>query len=461
VVTPASPARRAGPVWRIAPLLAALLLAMCAHWTPTPPLGRAGSPGYRLVSSSREKQSDELLVVLTISGGGMRAAALGYGVLEALRRTELTVNGESRTLLDEVDVISAVSGGTLPAVYYGLRGEKTFDEFGDRVLSRNLELALAGRVANPANWLRLASGTFGKSDLLAEIYDETVFGGATFADLQRAGGPFVVVNGTDVTTGARFSFTQEQLDAICGDLATVKLGRAVAASTALPPLLTPITLENRAGTCGWDGPPWDAAARAAAEGKATPGRALQRARALLAYQDPARPYVHVFDGGLSENLGLSEVIVALDILQVDPDSPLLPALRRARRVAVIAVDALRFPEVDWDRSPSPPGSGTLEGQMWSIPVDRISLDALEDVRHQLERWQAAGPAAGPARREVYLAHLTFDDLEDPAARAYFRGVKTGLALPAEQVERLREAGGELLRADPAVKRLLEDLRAGR
>ena len=213
----------------------AVFSAGCAHYPATPPLERAGAPGYRVGEASRPGQSDELLVVLAISGGGTRAAALGYGVLEELRRTEVAVNGARRRLLDEVDVISAVSGGTLPAAYYGLRGERTFEEFPARVLYRNLEADLVKRILSPANWFRLPSGTFGKSDLFAEIYDETVFGGATFADLQRAGGPFVIINGTDLTSGARFSYTQDQFDAICGDVSRVTLGRAVATSTALPP----------------------------------------------------------------------------------------------------------------------------------------------------------------------------------------------------------------------------------
>ncbi len=446
---------------RTVPALAVLLATGCAHWPPTPALAHAGAPGYRMAESGRPGQSDELLVILTMSGGGMRAAALGYGVLEELRRTEVTVGGRTHALLDEVDVISAVSGGTLPAVYYGLRGEQTFQEFDARVLSRDLERSIAGRVARPGSWLRLSSGTFGKSDLFAELYDETVFDGATFADLKAAGGPFVVVNGTDVTTGARFSFTQEQFDALCGDLGPVKLGRAVAASTALPPLLTPITFENRAGTCGWAGPGWAAAAEAAAERSGTAGRALLRARSLRAYHDADRPYVHVFDGGLSENLGLAEVITAFEILRVDPASPLLPGLRSAHKVVVIAVDALRFPEVDWDRSPAPPGTGTLEDQMWSIPVDRISVDSVELVRERLAAWQAEAPADGPGRRQFYLAHLTFDDLPDPADRAYFRRVQTSLALPREQIDRLREAGARLLQGAPAIRRLLADLQAGR
>jgi len=425
----------------------------CAHWPSTPKLEHAGAPGYRLAEVPHSSKADDMLVFVAISGGGTRAAALGYGVLEELRRTEVTVHGEKRRLLDEVDVISAVSGGTLPATYFALRGEKTFEEFGSKVLYRNLELDLAKRIFSPGNWFRLPSGTFGKSDLFAELYDQTVFDHATFGDLQKASGPFVIVNGTDVTTGARFSYTQDYFDAICGDLSKVTLGRAVATSTALPPLLTPITLENRGGTCGRKAPAWQAAAEASLGESETPGRALLRARALQSYENPARPYVHLFDGGLSENLGLTELIGGFERLKVDPDQTVLPDLRNARKVVVIVVNALRFPEVSWDRDPAPPGKGTLADQMWSIPVDRISLDAVEQVKDQLDEWQA-----GASGRSAYLSQVTFDGLKDKDERLYFMHVKTRLALPTDQVDKLREVGGRLLRESPGFKRLLADLK---
>ena len=433
-----------------------LLLAGCAHWPPTPKLEQAGATGYRAGESSRPGQSDDMLVIVAMSGGGTRAAALGYGVLEELRRTEVTVNGQKRRLIDEVDVISAVSGGTFPAAYYALRGEKTFDEFEAKVLSRNFESELVWRILTPTNWFRLPSGTFGKSDLFAELYDETVFDRATFADLKRAGGPFVIINGTDVTSGARFSFTQDQFDALCADLSKLPLGRAVATSTALPPLLTPITFENRGGTCSAKAPAWQAAAEVAARGSETPGRALLRARALQSYADPSRPYVHVFDGGLSENLGLAEVIRAFEILKVAPDESVMPAFRRARKVVVITVNALRFPEVDWDRQDAPPDTDTLTDQMWSIPVDRITLDAVEQVRDKLASWQAGSP-----ERRAYFAQVTFDNLKDPDERLYFNRVKTRLQLPKEQVDKVREVAGRLLREAPAFQALLADLKSGR
>jgi NTE family protein len=230
----------------------------------------------------------------------------------------------------------------------------------------------------------------------------------------------------------------------------------VATSTALPPLLTPITLENRGGTCGRKVPAWVAAAEAKLGESETPGRALLRARALQSYENPNRPYIHLFDGGLSENLGLTEVLRAFELAKVDPDETVLPALRRAHKVVVISVNALRFPEVDWDRSAAPPDTDTLGDQMWSIPVDRISLDAVEQVRDKLATWQAEAP-----RRQGYMAAVSFDSLKDPAERLYFKQVKTSLTLPKEQVDRLREVGGRLLREAPAYRRLIADLNAGR
>jgi NTE family protein len=431
-----------------------IFAAGCAHWPATPRLERAGAPGYRLAEVTRPGQSDDLLVIIAISGGGTRAAALGFGVLEELRRTDVTVNGEKRRLIDEIDVISAVSGGTFPATYYALRGEKTFEEFEAKVLSRNFESDLAKRIVlRPVNWFRLPSGTFGKSDIFAELYDETVFDHATFGDLKKANGPLVIINGTDITTGARFSFTQDQFDAICGDLSQMPLARAVATSTALPPLLTPISFENRGGSCGRKTPAWQTAAEAAADGSETPGRALLRARALQSYEDPARPYVHVFDGGLSENLGLAEVIRALEILKVSPDETELAAIRRARTVVVIAVNALRFPVVDWDSHDAPPDTDIVTDQMWSIPVDRITLDGVEQVRDKLAVWQAAAP-----ERRAYFAQVTFENLRDPAERLYFKQVKTRLQLPKEQIDKVREVAGRLLREAPAFQRLLNDLK---
>ena len=68
--------------------------------------------GYRFSNiAPGENNSDSLFLILTFSGGGTRAAAFAYGALEKLRDTEIVWEGRRRRLLDEVDIISSVSGG--------------------------------------------------------------------------------------------------------------------------------------------------------------------------------------------------------------------------------------------------------------------------------------------------------------------------------------------------------------
>jgi NTE family protein len=433
--------------------LAAAAALGCAHWPENAPLARHDPrAGYRLENVRRPNQSEELLLFLAFSGGGTRAAALSYGVLEELARTEVSAGGARRRLLDEVDVISAVSGGTFTATYYALRGDRIFQEFEGRFLRRNVERAIASRVVSPASWFRLPSGTFSRSDLAAELYDRTIFDGATYGDLLKAGGPFVVVNGADVTTGARFPFTQDTFDVICSDLSAYPVARAVATSSALPPMLTPISLRNRAGSCGWQEPAW---ATAAALGGPL-GRGGLRARELRSYADAAaRPYLHLFDGGIAENLGLRTLVEALDAVAAAPPS-LAPAIPGGpRTIVAIVVNAHRDPPRDWDRSPEAPGKGELLDQAASIPVDRYSLEAVEAARDQLERWARAAPG-----RTAHLVEVSFEAIADPAERRYFRELPTSFALEDEQVDRLREIAGRLLRASPEYRRALEELGGG-
>lgn len=73
---------------------------------------------YSIHKTITSHRSNDVTVVLAFSGGGTRAAALAYGVLEALRDTRITLDGESQRLLDEVDLISSVSGGSFTAAYF-------------------------------------------------------------------------------------------------------------------------------------------------------------------------------------------------------------------------------------------------------------------------------------------------------------------------------------------------------
>src|SRR5713226_1928331 len=243
----------------IAALACALLLSACSPYTiANPPLAKyAPEAGYRFERLEQGDNSDELFVVVTFSGGGTRAAALAYGVLEALRDTTIDWRGRSVSLLEEVDVISAISGGSFPAAYYALRGKQIFDEFPDRFLYRPVQSDLVKLALSPSNWLKLAAPAYGRSDLAAEFYDREVFAGATYGDvIARSRRPFVILNATDMTTGTQFPFIQDQFDLLCSDLAGVPLACAAASSSAFPGGLTALTFRNYAGTCQYRQPAW-------------------------------------------------------------------------------------------------------------------------------------------------------------------------------------------------------------
>jgi hypothetical protein len=91
-----------------------------------PPLERyepGGGYGANLIDTPYAKK---LRVVLAFSGGGTRASALAYGVLKELRKTEISIDRRRLRLLDEVSLISSVSGGSFTSAYYGLHGERNF-----------------------------------------------------------------------------------------------------------------------------------------------------------------------------------------------------------------------------------------------------------------------------------------------------------------------------------------------
>ena len=239
-------------------------LAGCASIpaTTTPVQYVNPAHGYRFVTTpAGDHNSNSLLLVVTFSGGGSRAAALAYGVLETLSATEIVWDGERRRLLDEVDVISSVSGGSVAAAYFALHGERFFEDFVPKFLARNMQTMANLRMANPLNWARLASPQFGRSDLIAELFDDTLFHGATFADIvSRHRRPFVMLNATDMVTGHRFEFIQDQFDFLCADMNPFPLARAVVASAAVPIALSPITIRNHADRCAIEDIPWITAA---------------------------------------------------------------------------------------------------------------------------------------------------------------------------------------------------------
>ncbi len=433
--------------------------------------------GYRadLRVANRPNNDPRTLIILAFSGGGTRAAALSFGVLEELRRTEITVGGERRRLLDEVDLVSGVSGGSFTALAYALHGEQLFDEYETRFLKRDVQGALVARAFNPLYWPKLVGGTYGRSELAADYYDEILFGGATFASLLDRPTPMALVTGTDLSTGARLVFTQSDFDVLCSDVHKVSLARAAAASSAVPIVLSPVTFNNYGGTCGHRYPDLVADLLRPEHRSRPAGRALMRLRELRDFERSGeRPFIHVVDGGISDNLGLRGVLEGLEVLEASPEFRASAGLDRLDRVAVIVANARSAPRTDWDRHETPPGIVAQLLQSSSVPIDRNSYELIQLMKDTAERWESqrqlvvarqrlAGATEGEARARVrriaaFAIDVSFDAIADPDERGYFMNLPTTLALPSETIDRVREIAGRLLRESPEYQKLLEDIR---
>ncbi len=433
-------------------LLLAGVSAGCVNRPPNRPLGQSNEQsGYYFHRQPRPNNSDETLFLVAFSGGGTRAAALAYGVLEELRDTTFAASEGRRRLLDEIDVVSSVSGGSVTAAAFGLYGDGIFPRLERDFLKRNVQRSLVMGTANPVNWPKLASGRFGRSEIAADFYDRILFHGATIGDMGRRPGPFVIINGTDISTGARFEFTQYQFDLLCSDVDPFPVSRAVAASSAVPAALTPITINNYAGQCGFTPPAWIQRRYRPDE-----GRVRLRARELRSYLDATnRPFVHVVDGGVSDNLGLRAFLDGMHALQAQPE--LLGEMQpeKVKRVVVISANAYSFPDRTWDRRERPPGSIVVGAAAANHTLDRYSFETLELVKEQFEDWQRE--LKGRSEIRLYPVMINFTNFRDLAERRFFLNLPTSFVLPPTDVDKLKDAGHRLLRQNRAYRELLTDL----
>lgn len=464
----------------LALLVLVALLAGCAVHPVNTKLGAHDrTAGYRYQNLPGDGNRDDLFVILAFSGGGTRAAAFSYGVLEGLRDATYRVPSGSRSLLDDVDVISSVSGGSFTAAYYALFPGRFFTDFPPVFLHRNIESDLIGRALWPPNWLRLARSDFDRINLAAELYDEVVFEGKTFDDLLKARRkPFIILNATDMTLGHRFEFTQDQFDLLCSDLSKVKVATAVAASSAFPGLLSPLTLTNFAGEgCDYKAPQWlkDALVR-----EDNPVPRYARARDLWSYQDlrEQRKFIHLLDGGLADNIGLRGPYIALS--SQDSSWSLLSKINtgQVRRVVVITANAKTKPRKEWDRRRTAPSLLDVLSFVSSGPMDNYSFDTVQLVRDfftqqglEAKSWadckallQTSCPAAIMpgvlSRVDLHAVELSFDALEDDALRLCMENLPTSFRLPIPTVSLLRQVARLVLAKSPAFQQTMQALDSG-
>jgi NTE family protein len=438
-------------------LLLASVLGACATWQPANvPLERVDSThGYRPNRAEEFRDGGGVVLTLAFSGGGTRAAAFAYGVMEELRDTEVLAGGERKRMVDEIDTISGVSGGSFPAAYYGLYGDRIFEDFEPNFLKRNVQGALIGQIFLPRNFFRLMTPATSRSELASQYYDKHLFHGATFRDLREAKGPRIYINATDLSHGNRFTFSQGQFDVICSDLDEFRISRAVASSSAVPGLLSPITLQNHAGTCGFQ--PAEPFREAMASRKTDPRR-YRAVKSFFDYSDAEkRPYLHLVDGGISDNLGLRASLDLGAAVGGYDNLRKFMGIEVPDHIVLLIVNAETNPNPDIDRTPSPPGLTVLMnavsgGQIRRYNFETIMLaqEAMKSLARELSK--PGKPVQG------HFVEVSFDVIIDEKERSYFKGLPTSFVLGDEEVDKLRAVGRRLLRESPEFQALLAELR---
>ena len=447
---------RARPIgWLLAVILSTAGCSGPTYFHNPPIAATTPASGYRAEHAFADPEQAELAVVLSFSGGGSRASALAYGVLEELSKHRVTVRGQSRRLLDEVDLVYGVSGGAVTAAYFGAYGDRIFAEFIPGFLSVDFQWALGREILNPVGLTRLLEPTLGRGDILSERLDRVLFKGITFAQMKDR--PRVVLGATDLSTGSRFEFTQNYFDLLCSDLSTFPVARAVAASTTLPLWLAPITVDNHGGQCG------DAAAaarQALAMDDASPADQMLLEDMLDFTQGKRRPFIHLVDGGLSDNLGIRGLF-NMQALARGRSASTPPTNAPIRRFVVITVNAANGMGSTIDEWPDIPSTNAVFGALVDIPMARRSRETELLVKELERRHGREIEAAGKTRtmdiENYYAINVSFRGVTDTAVRRSLLSLPTTWKLSPGQIELLRGAGAELVRQSPDFQRLMRDI----
>jgi NTE family protein len=429
--------------------------------------GPISQGGYR-VAGIHGTQATGTLVLLGFSGGGKRSAAFGYGVLRGLRDYYIPIQGSERRLLDEIDMMSSVSGGSFPAAYYALYRDKIFTDFGRDFLNRDIENYIYGTYLLPWHFMNmLFNPDHGTNDRMAEVYDELMFHGATYADVMRAGKPLVSIDATDVDHGLAFQFTQDQFDLLCSDLSSYPLSRAVAASNGFPVIFSPITLRSYRSDCKGRVPRWIRDDKGTDDPLSRTHELADIARLYL--DSDSTRYVHLMDGGISDNLAMRGMINTILVITGATDISLRFNLAAIRRIVLISSDGQSLNTAESARNKHITSLGQMFGVVSGTQIDAYNFETLVLANQQLralketvrKRRCAQGPIAADGHPcgdvETFFAHLSLAGIKDDSQRKRLEQIPTGLTIDAEDVSLLVAAGEEQVKQSPELAAFRDSL----
>ena len=454
-----------------------LAIAGCSYPTRNDAIVAGPRPVYDWAALSKGELQDTL-VIFTASGGGTRATALAMSVLQAMDKVKLA---SGRSLADEIDIMSSVSGGSVTAGYFALHGTAGLPTLERDFIRQDGIGAILASGLNPVGLAELATPSKERIDLLINYLDRQLFRqNETFERLiERGKRPYLILNAADMVEGTPFPFTQYTMDLLCSDLTKVKLSTAVAASAAFPVALSPITLKNYRPCEAIAKPVWLRAAGQTSWYLDPPRVAWQRTAS--AYADGQKKYIHLLDGGIADNLGVSEPYRLLTSDDVPVSLKQDIATGKIRKIVFIMINARSFAGSDLDNSQATPGMLAMLTASIGSSIDRATFSTSERIRNLLiDRFRGMADdidreakKPGPMRdklREIganfrtvanntqFLA-VDFDAIADQRCRKTFHSIDTSWALPGNQIDGLNVMGEALLAQNPDFPKVLTALNA--
>ncbi len=444
-------------------VLAGLLVA-CSSLSAEPnrPLETAiHGPAYR-ITTIPDGTSAEVFVALAFSGGGKRSSAFGYGVLTGLREVMADFGSGPRRLTDEIDVVTGVSGGSFTASAFALKRDALFEAYTDEFLKYDLNADIFGIYLLPWHWDWAFNPDWGSNDEMARIYDELLFKGTDYGQLAKLGRPFLGVQATDFANEEPFIFSQDTFDWICSDITTLPVARAVAASNGFPVLFSPISLRNYASdeTQSCTRPKWVDEYLKVDDEFSRRRHLAEIATSYLDKRDEA--YVHLLDGGVSDNLALRGLI---QLMAPSTESASLEGERitQIQHVLIVSVDGQAEPDRALSEVPYLDNVFRILGAVTSTVIDRYGFETLIHAREMTQRL-AAGiarrgcPNPAPCRNVTpHFAHVSLADLAEDEARRKLASIPTGLTIADEDVDALIAAGRDAVLCDADMRRFFANL----
>jgi len=380
----------------------------------------SGGPPERAIDQCRAVPSrrDPNFIALALSGGGSRAAVFSAAVMFELQK---------RGILQQVDVISSASGGSVSAALYAVSCDDgqtcappvtpnlNRTAWKESIIFPLLQSNYIDRWRincwRPENIVRYAT-YFDRTDVMAETFAEGLFGGTRdteksflFRDLNPRR-PYLLRNSTNNSDSAAvpeiFSFTEKDFSAIRSRLDLFPVAYGVAGSAAFPGAFHYVTLRN--------------------------------------YSKPEEKFIHLMDGGVMDNLGIESLwrILLRDDGARYRNVPVLVIVADARPVTRAKSEADYDPRSFWDYFVD-----------FSNVQDTYSLLMVENQRlraRELEKYVKS-------RGNGLFLHLRFDALKEQHRDLYDKvsSIPTNFKICDEQALHLRKAAEILV--DKAVEEL--------